>query len=153
MAFTDRVVEYPGRVTLTDASDSSVLGTFDVTRDEGVVTDPGTPLNAANLNAEIQGMIDTAISALTIDGNGNVAVRNMQSGRVNITPTAAKTVTSLNVTFPRAFTKTPFVTVSPITAGPNIVAVSVGSVTTTGFTMYLYRTTKVQTGINWIAHV
>lgn len=47
--FVDRVVEHPGRYTLTDTG-GSVLGTYDLSRDEGTITEAGTPLNAANMN-------------------------------------------------------------------------------------------------------
>lgn len=151
MAFTDRVVEYPGRVVLTAVSGET--DTYDMTFSEGTVTEEGTPLDADSMNTEITSMINEAMSGITIDSSGNVSYRNMQSGRVQVTPTAVKSVKSVQVTFPTAFTKTPFVVATPITAGPNIVAVSVGSVTTTGFILYMYRTTKVTTGVMWQAHV
>ena len=53
MAFTDRIVEHPGRYTLTDVNTNEVLGTFDLVRAEGTVTEEGTPLTAANLNTEV----------------------------------------------------------------------------------------------------
>lgn len=50
MAFVDRIVEYPGRYKLTVAGTGDVLGTFDLERAEGEITEPGTLLNANNLN-------------------------------------------------------------------------------------------------------
>lgn len=47
--FTDRVVEHPGRYTLTDTGGTE-LGTYDLSRAEGTITEAGTPLNAANMN-------------------------------------------------------------------------------------------------------
>lgn len=58
--FIDRIVEHPGRYTLTDPGGAE-LGTYDLSRDEGTVTEEGTPLNAANLNPvvnEINGIND-----------------------------------------------------------------------------------------------
>ena len=49
--FTDRVVEHPGRVTLTPTGGSDE---YDVERSEGTVTTPGTPFNATTFN----GMLD-----------------------------------------------------------------------------------------------
>lgn len=49
--FTDRVVEHPGRVTLTATGGSDE---YDVDRSEGTVTTPGTPFNATTFN----GMLD-----------------------------------------------------------------------------------------------
>jgi hypothetical protein len=57
MAFIDRVVEHPGRYTLTNSDTGEVLGTFDLTRAEGTITTEGTQLNAANLNSELQSVI------------------------------------------------------------------------------------------------
>ena len=54
MAFTDRIVEYPGRYTLTDVDTGTVLGTFDLVRAEGEVYTDGTLLNANNLNIQTQ---------------------------------------------------------------------------------------------------
>lgn len=50
MAFTDRVVEHPGRVQLTNVSGD----VYDMTRDEGDVYTEGTLLNASNLNTQTQ---------------------------------------------------------------------------------------------------
>lgn len=55
--FTDRVVEHPGRYTLTDTGGAE-LGTYDLSRDEGTVTEAGTPLNAAHLNPVINEIND-----------------------------------------------------------------------------------------------
>ena len=80
--FVDRVVEHPGRVTLTpvegaesfataEISGTSLnLGsssdgiTADVLRTEGTVTEAGTPLNAENLNGGINSMIDDVAGGL-----------------------------------------------------------------------------------------
>lgn len=62
MALTDRIVEYPGRITLTAVSGEA--DTYDVTRAEGTVTQEGTPINAANLNA--------AFGLVTADYTGTV---------------------------------------------------------------------------------
>lgn len=50
MAFIDRVVEFPGRVQLTNVSGD----VYDMTRAEGVEYTEGTLLNATNLNAQTQ---------------------------------------------------------------------------------------------------
>ena len=55
--FVDRVVEHPGRYTLTDTG-GSVLGTYDLSRDEGTITEAGTPLNAANMNLVVDEVND-----------------------------------------------------------------------------------------------
>lgn len=68
MAFQDRIVQYPGRVTLTPAMDENqavIPDTFDVTRAEGTITRAGTPLNAANLNTEINATVQAATAWLS----------------------------------------------------------------------------------------
>ena len=79
MAFIDRIVEYPGRVTLTDTG-GVVLGTYDVTRDEGDVYTAGTLLNATNLNDQTTNRytptfdLDTTESPGTTDGDLYAAI-------------------------------------------------------------------------------
>lgn len=48
--FTDRVVQHPGRITLTPTGGSDE---YDVDRAEGTVTTPGTPFNAESMNGAI----------------------------------------------------------------------------------------------------
>lgn len=152
MAFQDRIVEYPNRVTLTAVSGET--DTYDMARAEGTVTQEGTPLNAENLNAEIASAVAEALGGITIDNSGNVSFRNLQSGRA-LVPYKAKAVTSTKVNFPKAFTKVPRVTASIETVAPNITAMGITAITTTGFTVNIFRNANA-TGniyINWIAHV
>ena len=155
MAFTNRVVEFPGRVTLTDVSTGTVLGTFDVTRAEGQVTSEGTALTAENLNSNIadavQAGVDTITDAISIDANQNVGFRNLQSGNATVKITTAKTTMSVQVTFKEAFTKVPTVVCTPYATSPVGTIFSVANITTTGFTIYCYRTTVANVGFRWIA--
>ena len=57
MAFTDRIVQYPGRVKMTPVSGQTDV--YDMTAQEGTVTTEGTLLNAANLNQQTQ--LDSAV--------------------------------------------------------------------------------------------
>ena len=154
MAFVDRVVEYPGRVTLTPTGNPDE---YDVARSEGTVTEEGTPLNATNLNTIIQDMIDSALApytgALDVDANGNVHFRNLQSGSAVLKVPTAKTTVTTTVTFPTAFTKLPKIVVTPLSAAPSACSVTVSNVSTTGFTIYFYRTTAINTTVYWIAFV
>lgn len=156
MAFEDRVVEYPNRVTLTD-TDGNVTGPYTITRDEGTVTTEGTPLTAENLNAEIEEAAAraaaSATGALTIDSNSNVHVRNIQHGSATVKTSKAKTTTTKHVTFAESFTSTPHVNVTPVSSVPAKISVSVSSVTTTGFDIVLYRSTKARTSVHWIAMI
>lgn len=58
MAFTDRVVEHPGRVQLTNVSGD----VYDMERAEGEVYSDGTLLNASNLNTQTQ--LDNTVQSL-----------------------------------------------------------------------------------------
>lgn len=146
MAFVDRLVEHPGRVTLTDVSNGTELGTFDMVRAEGEVEEEGTPLNAENLNAEIGGAINSAV--------GGFRVSEIQCGAIKITPTAAKAVTTATVTFPAAFQKVPRIIVQPTgttNASPATTNALPTDITTTGFKIKMYRADKVATWVHWIA--
>lgn len=153
--FEDRVVEHPGRVVLTPVSGET--NTYDMTRAEGNVTEEGTPLNAENMNAQIRDMIEDALSkydsAFSIDENGNVGFRNLQSGKATLKMKTANTTVKLNVKYPQEFTKAPNVVVTPRTKVPGNVSVGVYDITTTGFTIYMYRTNKADTIVNWMAFI
>lgn len=56
--FKDRVVQYPGRVTMTPVSGQA--NTYDMSRAEGNVTEAGTPFNAATFNDIADQIIQTA---------------------------------------------------------------------------------------------
>lgn len=79
MAFIDRIVEYPGRIKLTDTG-GVVLGTYDVERAEGTVTLDGTLLNATNLNDQTTNRytptfdLDTSAAPGTTDGDLYAAI-------------------------------------------------------------------------------
>lgn len=78
----------------------------------------------------------------------------MQAGTVSITP-VANVPTSTAVTFPFAFPSTPNVVVTAGTSvpGSEVKEVSVGAVTTTGFTAWIYRTNTTSTAVYWVAAV
>jgi hypothetical protein len=160
MAFTDRQVEYPNRFYLTDENGNQT-GPFTLTRAEGEVIEEGTPLTAENLNTEISETANSAAaaavatfnSAFTIDSSNNVGFRNLQSGTVVVKVKKAKTTYKAAVKFPKAFTKRPNVIACPWSGAPAACQVSVSDVTTTGFNVYFYRTTKADTTVFWMAFV
>ena len=80
MSFTDRIVEHPGRYMLTDVSTNEVLGTFDLVRAEGTVTEEGTPLTAANLNTEVLGIARSELSEAFIIKEYTYAYTNFEAG-------------------------------------------------------------------------
>lgn len=149
MAFIDRIVEYPGRYKLID-DEGNVLGVYTLERQEGEVSEEGTPLNATNLNTNINSLITSKMNGINIDANSNVKVRNIQSGSVSI-KASAKSVASKTVTFPIRFTSAPKISVTPASSSPQSVHVSIASVTTTSFQIKLYRTSKGTTTVHWVA--
>ncbi|WP_167199472.1 phage baseplate protein [Brevibacterium pigmentatum] len=76
-----------------------------------------------------------------------------ERGYAYITPTAADTATSVQVTFAREFDTVPHMTVTPDSnvPGPWVKGVSVSEVTTKGCLIWLTRYNTTRTGIYWQA--
>lgn len=99
------------------------------------------------------------ISASIDDNEGHVWYANgtlEQWGRVSITPTAANTVTSATIKFPKAYDKVPDIDAIPQANTPNAITCSVGGGTTTdeakqGMTIYMTRTNTSATLFKWKA--
>lgn len=144
--FQDRIVEHPGRVELTQVSGD----VYDMAPAEGEITQEGTPLNADNLEEAVQAMIDSAINALTITPGGSLHVSNMQQGREVITP-VANSVVAKAVTFDQEMESVPRVVVTAESAAPQNVSIGVNNISTTGFTIQLYRVNTTKTAVQWIA--
>lgn len=82
---------------------------------------------------------------------GNLRVA---TGAINITPSAANTPASVNITFPSGrFTSTPRVFCTAITSypGSRVVEVSANNITTSGCSIWLYRTDTATTTVHWLA--
>lgn len=96
----------------------------------------GEPVNAARLNAR------------------QYAGQMVQSGAATITP-VANVESSLAVTFPVAFPSTPKVVLTPNTSVPwtEVKSVSVSNVTTTGFTVWVLRTSATAFLVQWMAAI
>lgn len=93
------------------------------------------------------------------DTNGHIHFANgllIQWGRFSITPTAANTVTSATITFPKVYDEVPKVNADPHVAYPNLVACSVGGGLTSdaskqSMIIYMTRTAVVATPFQWMA--
>lgn len=144
--FIDRIVEHPNRVKLEPVSGNI----YDMTREEGTVTEEGTPLNSSNLINNINELIDAKLSGVTIDSNGNLSARNFQSGSASVTPTSG-TPTTKAITFPKPFSSAPRVVLTPVTGVPQNVSLGVSGITTTGFNIVIYRNSATNTTVNWLA--
>ena len=130
-----------------------------------------TPITAEELNRIDSGVAKVAEAVNALDEPGNVttadiadgavtadklsqevrdSVSHIETGKENIDPTPGE-VTTREVTFSSEFASTPVVVVSPISTVPNIISATAGSITRSGFTIYLHRTTATQTQIAWMA--
>lgn len=69
--FTDRVVQYPGRVVMNPVSGEA--NTYDMSRAEGTVTEEGTPFNAEAFNG-IANMIHAYGTCATAAGTSTKVV-------------------------------------------------------------------------------
>jgi hypothetical protein len=105
--------------------------------------DPDTPAYRFSLD-----------KAGNVDINGLLSAGNIAAGTINITTTAANTptlgvVSGLNLKGTVRVVATPRTTVP----GTQVLGVGVGSITTSGFNVYITRTntTSTNTGIDWIA--
>lgn len=152
MALEDRLVEYPNRYTMTDANGNT--STVFLDPDPGEVEQEGTLLNAENLTAEIEEIAQTSTGAHA-DSYGNAKFNNIQCGRATgqTKGNRGKSV-SVKVTFPKAFSATPVVSVTAMTTRPDIIFASAGDISPTGFNLYFFRSksaTDSNTGAHWIA--
>lgn len=93
-----------------------------------------------------------SVDKFVVDKDGKVAASNLASGHVTITPSAANTPTSINVTGLN-LVGTPRVVATAGTSlpGTQVTGVGVTNVTTTGFTIWVTRTNTTSTGVDWIA--
>lgn len=151
MGFIDRIVQYPGRVKLTPVAGQSNV--YDMTRQEGTITQEGTKLNSEEMDECIEEIVKSMINDC-FDSNGKFTLKKyVQAGKATVkTKDQANKTISLSVSFPKAFSTTPIVVVSPISSTPNNVRVSIQNISTTGFTVYAYRTnSQYDTNIRWIA--
>ena len=94
---------------------------------------------------------------LNLDGGevyaGGFKIPEIQRGSVRITPSAANTPTSVNITFEKPFSGTPTVIATPYTSvpGTTVTGVAVNGASATGCTLWVTRTNTTETVIHWIA--
>lgn len=83
----------------------------------------------------------------------DIRIPETQHGTATITPSAANTPTSLDITFNKAFSGVPTVIVTPRTSvpGTTVLGVGVSAVTATGCKIWVTRTNVTDTIVNWIA--
>jgi hypothetical protein len=98
-----------------------------------------------------RGGVDMAV----VDSNGNLTANNIQKGLVSVTTIASQWVEQA-VVFPHAFDTVPVVTVTgnsmaPAVGGTTQLYEAVTNVTTTGFTLRVFRSTAITMNYGYIA--
>ncbi|UJQ87156.1 minor tail protein [Arthrobacter phage BaileyBlu] len=159
----DGVVTMP-RIRLTDTGDASSTSTghaFQIGPDNGqnLIID-GNEIMARNNGVGGQVYFEFGLTSGTapID-NGSLTRkdyvdRRTYSGSDSITPSAANTPTSKNITFPAGrFSSPPTVMVTPSTTvpGSTVTGWAATDITATGAKLWVTRTNTTNTTLNWIA--
>ncbi|MBQ8570269.1 MAG: H-type lectin domain-containing protein [Kiritimatiellae bacterium] len=122
-------------------SHSEYASASDLTALQGLVGDESV---ATQISAAIASKANQDHSHLLAD-------LGVQYGRKTVDCTA-NTVSTAAVTFAKAYASAPVVTLTAGSSAPGVVAeVTVSNITTTGFTICVYRTNTSVTTIQWIA--
>ena len=154
--FTDAHKNY-GILTIKNPVDGPALYILEANDTEGdIAVAKGDNLNIGEYDPDTNSFIEhLRITPNNCYFNNNLMPsfnRNIQTGKVNITPTP-NTPTTKTVRFATPFAKTPVITVTPQSAAPGTVVTGVGvtNVTTDGFDAVVTRTNATDTLIHWIA--
>lgn len=100
MAFVDRVVEYPNRYQFEDENGVRT-GPYTLVRDEGTVTEAGTPLDAANLTSNVVALIDPAHASIA----DFFTVQAVTLTQTVVAANSYSALTSHTITIPAGYTK------------------------------------------------
>ena len=150
------------RLTATDdASETSTGHAFQIGPDNGVnLIIDGNEVLGRNNGALSPIFIGCGIGSLPAPAGGSYATnkdyvdKRVLTGSITITPSAANTPTSANITFPAGrFTAAPTVMVTPSTTvpGSTVTGWAATGATATGATLWVTRTNTTNTLLNWVA--
>lgn len=97
----------------------------------------------------------STVNATDVAVSNNFTARNIQSGQVSVTTVASQWV-EVSVTFSTVFLSTPTVLVTgnnnaPAAGGTTQLYSAVTSITTTGFTLRVFRSTAITMNYGWLA--
>lgn len=152
------------RIRLTSTTDASPTST-----DHAFQIGPDNGANLIVDGNEIMARSNGAASALTLTSPRSSAesedlatapagayvtkayTSSLTAGGLASVAAVANTVVSQTVSFGQTFPAAPNVTATPASTTPQQVQVGVGNITTTGFTLYTFRTTTATTGVQWTA--
>ncbi len=126
------------------------LARYDLMKD-GFLYNWITNMSVAEIMSFAPSTVAGGLQGNLLLNGGNSQPILIQWGRVSVTPTAANTVFKQAVNFEKQFKGLPAVFTEKSTGGPATVFANAGDITTTGFNMYLQRTTATATSIMWVA--
>ena len=129
---------------------NSETGQFEQVGPGGATTD--TTLSQAGKPADA-GAVGNALAMKSNTNHSHMlADLGVQCGKVNVDCTA-NTVSKADVTFAKTYASAPIVTLTAGSSAPGtaVTEVTVSNITTTGFTVCVYRTNTSTTTIQWIA--
>lgn len=114
IVFYDRISEHPTRRKLITTDTQQVFGSYDVERDEGTVSQAGTPLNAQTFNtmqSNIESAIGIAVTGTLTAGSTSITLSSelidsnssfdFYTSIFGVNPTAISVTTgAITLTFP-----------------------------------------------------
>lgn len=110
-----------------------------------------TNMSVAEIESYAESTVAGGLQGKLLLNGGNSSPILIQWGRVNVTPTAANTVTKAPISFLNSYEGIPAVFTEMATSAPATIDISPGDITATGFNIYLQRTNTVATSIIWVA--
>ena len=120
-------------------------------RKDGFLYNYFTNMSVAEIMSYAPSIVAGGQQGRLLLNGGNSQPILIQWGRVSVTPTTANTVFKQAVNFAQQFKGMPTVFTEKATGVPAIVFANAGDITTTGFNMYLQRTSATATSVMWIA--
>ena len=129
---------------------NTLLGRMDL-REDGFLYNAMTNMSVAEIMSYAPSIVGGGSHGRCLLNGGNSSPILIQWGRVNVTPSAANTVTKAPVVFTYPFNSAPCV-LSDIASGvPKDISLNVGDVSSTGFNFYFERVSTQSIAALWIA--
>lgn len=110
-------------------------------------------ISSDNRRVAIGGLADDDGEALQVYGDikvNNTVLSGVQGGTVYM-DCVANTTVSQEVVFDTAFNSTPFISLVASSVVPAYNSLSYGSISATGFTIYMHRTSTATVAVRWLA--
>lgn len=128
----------------------SLLGRMDL-REDGFLYNALTDMSVAEIMSYAPSVVGGGLHGRCLLNGGNSTPILIQWGRVNVTPSAAGTVTKAPVVFTYPFNSAPCVLSDIASGAPGDISLNVGDVSNTGFSFYFERVNTQSIAALWIA--